>query len=141
MVEEWTGLRVWAPYWEPKHPSLDMPAPRGEQVKSDATGPPQDEPMTPEPTTAIAFIGGPYTQGVNDKAVQFAVTALTFGIAWTIAVSSTGGGAPVTLTGLPLTATSFTTEPMNLTPLNAGTLTASLIQNGSVIATATATLT
>lgn len=42
MREEWTGVLVWDSYWEPKHPSIDMPAPRGERVKSDATGPDQD---------------------------------------------------------------------------------------------------
>lgn len=42
MVREWTGLWVWRPYWEPKHPSLDFQAPRGERVKRDATGPEND---------------------------------------------------------------------------------------------------
>ncbi len=39
LVREWTGLLVWKPYWEPKHPSIDQPAPRGERVRTDATGP------------------------------------------------------------------------------------------------------
>lgn len=34
-----TGLRVWAPYYDPRHPSRDMPPPRGEVVKRDASGP------------------------------------------------------------------------------------------------------
>lgn len=42
LVREWTGLLVWKPYYEPKHPSLDLPAPRGERVRDDATGPEQD---------------------------------------------------------------------------------------------------
>lgn len=38
MREEWTGVRVYGPYWEPKHPSIDRPPPRGERIKDDATG-------------------------------------------------------------------------------------------------------
>lgn len=47
MMVEWTGLRVWAPYWEPKHPSLDQPPPRGERIKMDATGEPGDIHLEP----------------------------------------------------------------------------------------------
>lgn len=39
---EWTGLLVRARDWEPKHPMLDLPAPRGERVRDDATGPDVD---------------------------------------------------------------------------------------------------
>lgn len=33
-----TGALVWASYWDPRHPTRDLPPPRGERVKSDATG-------------------------------------------------------------------------------------------------------
>lgn len=36
--EEWTGLMVRSSSLDPKHPSLDMPAPRGEDVRDNATG-------------------------------------------------------------------------------------------------------
>ena len=42
LVQEWTGLWVWAPYFEEKHPSLDQPSLRGERVRPDATGPGSD---------------------------------------------------------------------------------------------------
>lgn len=38
--EQWDGLRVWSRFWEPKHPSLDVPPMRGEEVVSDPTGQP-----------------------------------------------------------------------------------------------------
>lgn len=47
MREEWTGVRVSADWWEPKHPSIDQPPPRGERVKSDATGPDADRHLEP----------------------------------------------------------------------------------------------
>lgn len=34
---EWTGLLVWEPYWEPKHPEYDRPPPRGERTVDRAT--------------------------------------------------------------------------------------------------------
>lgn len=37
--EEWTGLRVRDRSVDIKHPSYDMPAPRGEEVRENATGP------------------------------------------------------------------------------------------------------
>lgn len=40
IVTEWSGLRVWKRFAEPKHPSLDVPAMRGEEVVSDPTGQP-----------------------------------------------------------------------------------------------------
>jgi len=40
--ERWDGLRVWNRYWEPKHPSLDVPPMRGQEVVSDPTGRPVD---------------------------------------------------------------------------------------------------
>jgi len=40
LVVEWTGLRVLARLAEPKHPSLDVPPMRGEEVVSDPTGQP-----------------------------------------------------------------------------------------------------
>lgn len=39
LVEEWTGLLVRRQSWEPRHPMLDLPAPRGERVRDNATGP------------------------------------------------------------------------------------------------------
>jgi hypothetical protein len=33
-----TNAAVWSSYRDPRHPSRDMPPPRGERVKSDATG-------------------------------------------------------------------------------------------------------
>jgi len=47
LVEEWTGLLVWRPYWEPKHPQLDLPPPRGERVRSNATGPDTERHLEP----------------------------------------------------------------------------------------------
>ncbi len=35
---EWTGLRVAKRYAEPKHPSLDIPPIRGEEVNPGSTG-------------------------------------------------------------------------------------------------------
>ena len=40
--EEWTGLLVRSRSWEPRHPMLDLPAPRGERVRDTATGPEQE---------------------------------------------------------------------------------------------------
>jgi len=40
LVTEYTGLRVLARLSEPKHPSLDVPPMRGEEVVSDPTGQP-----------------------------------------------------------------------------------------------------
>lgn len=42
LVTEWTGLRVGRQWAEPKHPSLDIPPIRGEEVVSDPTGRPVD---------------------------------------------------------------------------------------------------
>jgi hypothetical protein len=42
-----TGALVWYPYFEPRHPSRDMPAPRGERVRSNATGPGSDRNLDP----------------------------------------------------------------------------------------------
>ena len=39
LKQEWTGLLVREASWEPRHPLLDIPAPRGERVRPDATGP------------------------------------------------------------------------------------------------------
>jgi hypothetical protein len=33
MVREWTGLWVHRDFYDPKHPSLDRPAPRGQKVR------------------------------------------------------------------------------------------------------------
>jgi len=41
LVREWTGLLVRRSSFEPKHPMLDLPAPRGERVRDKATGPDQ----------------------------------------------------------------------------------------------------
>ena len=38
-VREWTGLIVRSQSCDPRHPMLDFPAPRGERVRDDATGP------------------------------------------------------------------------------------------------------
>lgn len=45
--QEWTGLWVWKEYWEPKHPSYDQPAPRGERLRNNATGPDTDRHVSP----------------------------------------------------------------------------------------------
>ncbi len=37
-----TGALVWAPYADMRHPSHDIPAPRGERIRENATGPDQD---------------------------------------------------------------------------------------------------
>lgn len=42
-----TGALVWALYYDPRHPSQDMPAPRGEQIKPNATGPDTDRHLSP----------------------------------------------------------------------------------------------
>lgn len=47
MTEEWTGERVWGPYWEPKHPSLEVRPPRGVRIKSDAAGQGADRHLEP----------------------------------------------------------------------------------------------
>ena len=39
LTEEWTGLMVRGRSLDPKHPMLDFPAPRGEDVRDNATGP------------------------------------------------------------------------------------------------------
>ena len=49
LVTEWTGLRVWKRFWEPKHPSLDVPPMRGQEVVSDPTGQPVNN-FVPIPT-------------------------------------------------------------------------------------------
>lgn len=41
LVREWTGLLVRSTSFDPRHPMLDLPAPRGERVRSNATGPEQ----------------------------------------------------------------------------------------------------
>lgn len=41
LVEEWTGLIVRRTSLDPKHPLLDFPAPRGEEVRANPTGPEQ----------------------------------------------------------------------------------------------------
>lgn len=41
-----TGALVWQPYWEPRHPSYDIPPPRGVRVRENATGPDQDNHLT-----------------------------------------------------------------------------------------------
>lgn len=51
LVQEWTGLWVWEPYYEPKHPSLDQPSLRGERVRPDATGPGSDNDLGPDDDT------------------------------------------------------------------------------------------
>lgn len=53
---EWNGLRVAAQFYEPKHPSLDIPAPYGEEVISDPTGRPQDN-LLDEPITDWSTLG------------------------------------------------------------------------------------
>jgi hypothetical protein len=39
VVDGETGLWVWSPYHDPRHPSRDRPPPRGERIKENATGP------------------------------------------------------------------------------------------------------
>lgn len=39
LQREWTGLLVREQSWEPRHPALDVPPPRGERVRENATGP------------------------------------------------------------------------------------------------------
>ena len=39
LSEEWTGLMVRGRSLDPKHPMLDFPAPRGEEIRDNATGP------------------------------------------------------------------------------------------------------
>ena len=36
-----TGALVWEPYADPRHPSHDIPAPRGERLSPNPTGPEQ----------------------------------------------------------------------------------------------------
>lgn len=38
VIDGETGAWVWAPFADPRHPSRDMPPPRGEVVKESATG-------------------------------------------------------------------------------------------------------
>lgn len=42
-----TGALVWGPYYDPRHPSQDMPAPRGEQLGQNPTGPDFDVHLEP----------------------------------------------------------------------------------------------
>lgn len=42
VVDGETGAFVWREYADPRHPLYDAPAPRGERVKENATGPDQD---------------------------------------------------------------------------------------------------
>lgn len=42
LIREWNGLWVRRQSAEPRHPMLDFPAPRGERVRDNATGPDQD---------------------------------------------------------------------------------------------------
>lgn len=37
-----TGAMVWAPYADPRHPSHDIPAPKGERLRANPTGPELD---------------------------------------------------------------------------------------------------
>lgn len=53
---EWNGLRVAKQFYEPKHPSLDIPAPYGEEVIDDPTGKPQDVHLE-EPITDWSSLG------------------------------------------------------------------------------------
>ena len=39
LVEEWTGLMVRRSSYDERHPMLDIPAPRGEEIRDNATGP------------------------------------------------------------------------------------------------------
>lgn len=41
LVEEWTGLLVRPQSLDPRHPLLDFPAPRGEELRINPTGPEQ----------------------------------------------------------------------------------------------------
>lgn len=51
--QEWTGLIVRSSSLDPRHPMLDFPAPRGEQVRDNATGPENERDsgdLNPPPT-------------------------------------------------------------------------------------------
>lgn len=42
LVEEWTGLMVRRSSCDPRHPLLDVPVPRGEELRDSPTGPESD---------------------------------------------------------------------------------------------------
>lgn len=93
---------------------------------------------------AIAFDAGSYTEGVDDDAVSLDVTSAEVGASWALTISSSGGGTDVTDSGTVASA-SFTISGQDLTGLNPGTLTASLVLTDAALnegspATDTATL-
>lgn len=53
LAQEWTGLMVRGRSLDPKHPVLDLPAPRGEELRAMPTGEPADNDLgdTDDPPT------------------------------------------------------------------------------------------
>lgn len=93
---------------------------------------------------AIVFTADSYTEGTDDSSVSLDVTGAEVGATWALTISSSGGGTNVTDNGTVSTA-SFTISGKDLTALNPGTLTASLVltdtaANEGSPATDTATL-
>jgi hypothetical protein len=84
------------------------------------------------------FVGDPYTEASNDSAVTIRMTNATIGLGWGISVASSGGGTPVTSSGTVASA-SFDSV-LNLTALNAGTLTVTYSEDSVEISTDTALL-
>lgn len=78
---------------------------------------------------SISFSAGTFTEGVDDNPVTMSVSNATDAENWDITVSSSGGGTPVTSSGV-VSASSFTSN-LNLTSLNPGILTA-IYEEGSV---------
>lgn len=88
---------------------------------------------------AARFIGDPFTENVDDNAVVIRVFNASIGKTFSLSVASSGGGTPpANQTGTVTVATFDLT--FNLTPLNAGTLTASYSEDGVVVSTSTALL-
>jgi hypothetical protein len=84
------------------------------------------------------FVGDPYTEGVNDDAVTIRIRNATIGATWDIEVTSSGGGTPVTDTDT-VTVANFDLV-LDLTALNAGTLTVEYSEDSVLVATDTALL-
>lgn len=56
--EDYTGLMVRRASVDPRHPLLDMPAPRGDELRDDATGPDTDNDLgdTDAPPTLAELV-------------------------------------------------------------------------------------
>lgn len=89
--------------------------------------------------TSAGFVGAPFVEGTSDSSVTIRISRASIGASYAYEITSSGGGTPVSGSGT-VSAEAFDITGINLTGLNAGTLTLSYEEDSVEVATGTALL-